>query len=211
MCAQPIFRHSHWVEPKLVAEARFVEWTRDQHVRHPSFAGLAASVARASEVPGRSPGIGGARGPRMAPTRSRGGGGAGLVLRGLAPPSVPQRSRRWLWSVCQIVQGSVGSKIPSAPARRRSCIGASAARRSRSPSSSAKAPPRPAHHRPGSEQRNSGMPTTGGRSTGAVIGYYRPMGRLLMRLRVDSIRKSRRFCRSSLVSPESSSSLAFSS
>jgi bifunctional non-homologous end joining protein LigD len=30
----------HWAEPKLVAEVRFGEWTRDRHVRHPSFLGL---------------------------------------------------------------------------------------------------------------------------------------------------------------------------
>jgi bifunctional non-homologous end joining protein LigD len=30
----------HWTEPKLVAEVRFGEWTRDQHVRHPSFLGM---------------------------------------------------------------------------------------------------------------------------------------------------------------------------
>ena len=30
----------HWVEPKLVAEVRFVEWARDRHVRYPSFLGL---------------------------------------------------------------------------------------------------------------------------------------------------------------------------
>jgi bifunctional non-homologous end joining protein LigD len=30
----------HWVEPKLVAEVRFSEWTRDRHVRHPSFLGF---------------------------------------------------------------------------------------------------------------------------------------------------------------------------
>jgi bifunctional non-homologous end joining protein LigD len=30
----------HWAEPKLVVEVRFGEWTRDQHVRHPSFLGV---------------------------------------------------------------------------------------------------------------------------------------------------------------------------
>jgi hypothetical protein len=30
----------HWVEPKLVGEIRFGEWTRDRHVRHPAFLGL---------------------------------------------------------------------------------------------------------------------------------------------------------------------------
>ena len=30
----------HWAEPKLVAEVRFSEFTRDGHVRHRSFLGL---------------------------------------------------------------------------------------------------------------------------------------------------------------------------
>ncbi len=30
----------HWVEPRLVGEVRFTEWTRDGGIRHPSFLGL---------------------------------------------------------------------------------------------------------------------------------------------------------------------------
>ena len=41
--------HSHWAEPRLVAEVRFSEWTRDGHVRHPSFLGLREDK-RAREV-----------------------------------------------------------------------------------------------------------------------------------------------------------------
>ena len=33
-------QRSHWVEPKLVAEVVFTEWTPDGHIRHPSFKGL---------------------------------------------------------------------------------------------------------------------------------------------------------------------------
>ena len=33
-------RDIHWVEPELVAEVAFTEWTRDGRVRHPSFQGL---------------------------------------------------------------------------------------------------------------------------------------------------------------------------
>ncbi|MBT2321268.1 non-homologous end-joining DNA ligase [Variovorax paradoxus] len=33
-------RRSHWVEPKLVAEVVFTEWTPDGRIRHPSFKGL---------------------------------------------------------------------------------------------------------------------------------------------------------------------------
>src|SRR4029450_12347509 len=33
-------RGAHWVAPKLVAEVEFTQWTRDGHLRHPSFQGL---------------------------------------------------------------------------------------------------------------------------------------------------------------------------
>jgi bifunctional non-homologous end joining protein LigD len=33
-------RGHHWVEPRLVGEVRFTEWTRDGGIRHPSFLGL---------------------------------------------------------------------------------------------------------------------------------------------------------------------------
>jgi ATP-dependent DNA ligase len=29
-----------WVRPELVAEVEFVEWTPDNHLRHPRFVGL---------------------------------------------------------------------------------------------------------------------------------------------------------------------------
>jgi bifunctional non-homologous end joining protein LigD len=33
-------RDAHWIEPVLVAEVEFTAWTRDGHLRHPSFKGL---------------------------------------------------------------------------------------------------------------------------------------------------------------------------
>jgi bifunctional non-homologous end joining protein LigD len=33
-------RDAHWVEPVLVAEVEFTEWSRDGRLRHPSFQGL---------------------------------------------------------------------------------------------------------------------------------------------------------------------------
>ncbi|WP_437718493.1 DNA ligase D [Sorangium sp. So ce448] len=36
----PRMRGARWVEPRLVAEVRFSEWTRDGRLRHPSFEGL---------------------------------------------------------------------------------------------------------------------------------------------------------------------------
>src|SRR5205814_4884144 len=36
----PTGRGHHWVEPRLVCEVRFTEWTRDGGLRHPIFLGL---------------------------------------------------------------------------------------------------------------------------------------------------------------------------
>jgi bifunctional non-homologous end joining protein LigD len=36
----PAGKGHHWVEPKLVSEVRFTEWTREGGLRHPSFVGL---------------------------------------------------------------------------------------------------------------------------------------------------------------------------
>lgn len=36
----PGLREAHWLEPNLVAEVTFIEWTSDGSIRHPSFQGL---------------------------------------------------------------------------------------------------------------------------------------------------------------------------
>jgi bifunctional non-homologous end joining protein LigD len=36
----PRARGQHWVEPRVVAEVSFTEWTRDRRIRHPAFLGL---------------------------------------------------------------------------------------------------------------------------------------------------------------------------
>jgi bifunctional non-homologous end joining protein LigD len=36
----PIPRGTHWVEPELVAQIGFAEWTRDGRLRHPRYLGL---------------------------------------------------------------------------------------------------------------------------------------------------------------------------
>jgi bifunctional non-homologous end joining protein LigD len=51
----------HWVEPKLVCQVRFSEWTRDGKLRHPVFLGLRADKEAGEVVrerAGRSPGSG---------------------------------------------------------------------------------------------------------------------------------------------------------
>ena len=40
----PGLRDAHWVEPELVAEVSFIEWTTDGAIRHPSFQGLRDDV-----------------------------------------------------------------------------------------------------------------------------------------------------------------------
>lgn len=50
-------RTAHWVEPRLVANIAFSEWTRDGRLRHPTFEGLrpdkdAAAVVREVPAPG---------------------------------------------------------------------------------------------------------------------------------------------------------------
>jgi bifunctional non-homologous end joining protein LigD len=58
----------HWVEPRLVAEVRFTEWTRDGGIRHPAFLGLRTDKAPGSitreqptEAPPPASGAGGER------------------------------------------------------------------------------------------------------------------------------------------------------
>jgi bifunctional non-homologous end joining protein LigD len=47
-------KNAHWVAPKLVAEAKFSEWTSDGKLRHPSFRGLREDKA-VSEVMRETP------------------------------------------------------------------------------------------------------------------------------------------------------------
>jgi bifunctional non-homologous end joining protein LigD len=35
-----VMKHFHWVEPKLVAQIKFTEWTLDDQLRHPVFLDL---------------------------------------------------------------------------------------------------------------------------------------------------------------------------
>ena len=42
--ADPGLRDAHWIEPEVVAEVSFIEWTADGAIRHPSFQGLRYDV-----------------------------------------------------------------------------------------------------------------------------------------------------------------------
>ena len=49
-------RGHHWVEPRLVGEVRFTEWTRDGGIRHPAFLGL-RDDKRPEDCVRESPGV----------------------------------------------------------------------------------------------------------------------------------------------------------
>ncbi len=90
---------NHWVEPKLVCEVRFTEWTHDGGLRHPAFLGLRddkkpeecvretpVTLATAEPDPaedGTSPKSAGARNKRSKGTKASGAKTA-------APPAVPR-------------------------------------------------------------------------------------------------------------------------
>jgi bifunctional non-homologous end joining protein LigD len=81
-------RGAHWVEPKLVCEVAFSEWTRDAHLRHPTFQGLredkpAREVRR--ELPEAPPAA--SRGKAEAPHRGSGG------AKKTAPAKAPRSAR----------------------------------------------------------------------------------------------------------------------
>jgi bifunctional non-homologous end joining protein LigD len=59
-----------WVEPKLVAEVSFAEWTPDGHVRHASFQGLRTDKAAAEIVREHTAEVAAVPAPVAAPTRA---------------------------------------------------------------------------------------------------------------------------------------------
>src|SRR5207245_4610458 len=86
----PAGRDHHWVDPELVGEVRFTEWTRDGGIRHPSFLGLREDkrpeeCVRETAVVAAGEGAGEGRGGGDAAERGGGGvGGAGADDVGLS-------------------------------------------------------------------------------------------------------------------------------
>jgi bifunctional non-homologous end joining protein LigD len=91
---RPPARGAHWVEPVLVGEVAFTEWTRDGLLRHPAFEGLREDKPAAQVV---------REAPRATPARRNAGGSVAPVFsldqsitartaRALAPPAAPRRS-----------------------------------------------------------------------------------------------------------------------
>ena len=85
----PTGRGHHWVEPRLVCEVRFTEWTRDGGIRHPTYLGLRDDKRPEDcrrEMPDRGAGADGAEG-RPAET-----GIAGAAAPLVVPTTVPGRA-----------------------------------------------------------------------------------------------------------------------
>jgi bifunctional non-homologous end joining protein LigD len=61
--AGPLARTAHWVEPRLVCEVAFTEWTNDGQLRHPSFQGLRLDKKPAEVVREEASGTAHAPGP----------------------------------------------------------------------------------------------------------------------------------------------------
>jgi bifunctional non-homologous end joining protein LigD len=82
----PRERHVTWVEPRLVAQLAFTEWTGDGKLRHPTFLGLRDDKP-AHQVRWTGPAT-----PRTAPAPGRGPGGG--TRRPAGPPAPARRPRR---------------------------------------------------------------------------------------------------------------------
>jgi bifunctional non-homologous end joining protein LigD len=82
---------ARWVRPEMVVEVSFTEWTKDGHLRHPTFQGVREDKA-AAEVRRETPGA-----PVKAPTaespRQSGPQRQGLSLPRSAAPRRPMRAR----------------------------------------------------------------------------------------------------------------------
>lgn len=87
---------AHWVEPRLVCEVEFTEWTEDGKLRHPSFQGLRRDKA-ASEVVREATGPAAGSDSRTAPDASTDTASAGRSRRRAKPSAkrtAPSRAPR---------------------------------------------------------------------------------------------------------------------
>ncbi len=96
-------RGAHWVEPRLVGEVAFTEWTADASMRHPSLRGLRAAKnpgdvhreALARRLPGSKPARHAKIAAHFEPGRRVAAmtGAASSVLTTAASPFSPRTSR----------------------------------------------------------------------------------------------------------------------
>jgi bifunctional non-homologous end joining protein LigD len=100
----PTGRGHHWVEPRLVCQVRFTEWTRDGGIRHPAFLGVrddkrpedcvreSPVAAPEAGAAGESGGVPGPRGARALPRRGwapSGRSGSAAASRERVPATPP--------------------------------------------------------------------------------------------------------------------------
>jgi bifunctional non-homologous end joining protein LigD len=98
----PHARGAQWVQPRLVGEVAFTEWTTDQVLRHPSWRGLRTDQ-NPSQVHQESGGLSAAKNPPPA------GRAAGSPFQALKSATVGKTSRDWSSPVTRIVSCAWGS------------------------------------------------------------------------------------------------------
>jgi bifunctional non-homologous end joining protein LigD len=132
----PAGRGHHWVEPRLVAEVRFAEWTRDGSLRHPAFLGLRPDVrpqdcrreeAASAARPGAAPdATAAARAPAPGPGPT-GRAAAGVTRPGAAGSATTARAAQG--RVRQAATARAGAAGGPAAARAQAPADVAAARR----------------------------------------------------------------------------------
>ncbi|HEX9108874.1 MAG TPA: DNA ligase D, partial [Longimicrobiales bacterium] len=88
----PRERGVHWVEPSLVAQVAFTEWTNDGAIRHPTFRGLREDKPATAVVRESPRGVGAAR---KDSGRAAGDRRSEAAVQGDAPVSGLERARAW--------------------------------------------------------------------------------------------------------------------
>ena len=98
-------RGHHWVEPRLVCEVRFTEWTRDGGIRHPAFLGLRDDKRPEDCV-------------REVPVAARGGGAGAEGPAGVAGPrgTLPLPGSSWAPSRRGRSVATPRERVPATPA-----------------------------------------------------------------------------------------------
>ena len=95
----------HWVDPTLVAEVQFTEWTADGKLRHPTYLGLRADIAPASVRKEPDTVV---RDPAPRPVRNRAAGQA-------ASPAVSRAAVARLLNQIDAIQDGSGSGVLELP------------------------------------------------------------------------------------------------
>jgi bifunctional non-homologous end joining protein LigD len=86
-------RGHHWVEPRLVGEVRFTEWTRDGGIRHPAFLGL-RDDKRPEDCVRETPVVPRGEEAEVSPSRDESGDRRPTSGRGSSEPEASRTSNR---------------------------------------------------------------------------------------------------------------------